>query len=292
MISSRPLAGTVEGVPRPLSARSERAIALAGAALVAGVVAIGVSGPASDRRAAGVLAAALIGGVAIAVEIYALKRDETDRVGRLLVMAGFAWAPVTLALSPSSLPYSIGRVWAWLVLGSLIYLLLAFPQGRLTTRAERLVVSGAALVIGCLYLPSALVTEFPLPSPWSGCTSGCPANAFNVVQIDSGLTSTLTSSADLLAALTYACAALIIASRCIRGSRVARLTNRPVLFVVLVHFLAAAAFLVARRTAPDAAVTEDIGLVSLFAIPAVVLALLAGLIRWRLVAHGVWAQLA
>src|SRR5260221_2998143 len=61
------------------------------------------------------------------VGLYALRRDQTARFARLLVVTGLAWAPSVLALSSNSLAYSIGRVWAWAVAVGVVYLLLVFP---------------------------------------------------------------------------------------------------------------------------------------------------------------------
>jgi signal transduction histidine kinase len=57
--------------------------------------------------------------------------------GLVLIVAGYAWSLTALGESSASIPYSVGRVVAWTVPPILIYLMLAFPDGRLGTPIER-----------------------------------------------------------------------------------------------------------------------------------------------------------
>src|SRR2546423_10629268 len=118
----------------PLSAARQQEIAALGLALSLIALWIGLSGPTDAGAAVRAVAESLTIAVPIAVGLYALRRDRADRFARLLVIAGFAWAPTALALSDASIPYSIGRAWGWMQEAALIYLLLALPLGRLTSR--------------------------------------------------------------------------------------------------------------------------------------------------------------
>ena len=81
------------------------------------------------------------------------------------------------------LAYSIGRVAGWLSEIGIAYLVLAFPTGRLPGRAERRLALAAALLVGVLYVPTALLVEsYPSSAPFTTCVAACPENAFNVVQ--------------------------------------------------------------------------------------------------------------
>ena len=73
--------------------------------------------------------------IPIAVGLYAWNQEPWERFGKLLVAAGFAWSLTTLAQSSDDVLYSAGRVFGWLVEPFLIYLVLAFPSGRLRTPA-------------------------------------------------------------------------------------------------------------------------------------------------------------
>jgi PAS domain S-box-containing protein len=230
--------------------------------------------------------------VPVFVGLYAIRREQTARFARLLLIVGLAWAPSTLAMSSNSVAYSIGRIWAWGVLVGIVYLLLAFPVGRLTTPADRWIVRAAAVTVAVLYLPTALFAEFPVPSPWSSCGTDCPANAFAVVDSKPAWIFTVERVRDLTASALYVAAATRVAFRWVRGSRVARRVLGPVFAFALVYLGAAAAFLAARRGVGDARLTEALGLLALIATPALTLAFLAGLMRWRVTALHSWRQLA
>src|SRR4051794_40821804 len=128
----------------PLSHALQLGAVLLGAGLAAVALAVGLSVDPLDATDVGrAIAQALAISVPVAAGLYALRRDPASRFARLLVVTGLAWAPTLLAMSERSVPYSIGRVWAWVVLVWVVYLLLAFPTGRLTTRTDRWMVSAA-----------------------------------------------------------------------------------------------------------------------------------------------------
>src|SRR5690349_19507436 len=72
----------------------------------------------------------LVVGTPLAAGLYAVRGGHDVRFGAALIGAGFAWSLTALGESQASVPYSIGRVGAWLVFPWLIYLMLAFPAGR------------------------------------------------------------------------------------------------------------------------------------------------------------------
>ena len=95
-------------------------------------------------------------------------RDPWTRFAKLLVVAGFAWSLTTLAQSSSEVLYSAGRVFGWLVEPFLIFLVLAFPSGRLTTRSGARLVAASVLLVALFYLPTMLLVDsYPTPSPWT-----------------------------------------------------------------------------------------------------------------------------
>ena len=62
----------------------------------------------------------------------------------------------SLSTSSNELLHSIGRVAGWYVEAVVVYLILAFPSGRLTTSFDRRLVAAAFALITCLFLPTAL----------------------------------------------------------------------------------------------------------------------------------------
>ena len=268
-------------------------VAVLAAGLATAALVIGLS--VDPLRPLGVVRAAaeaLAISLSVAAGLYALRRTQSVRFARLLVLAGLGFAPVMLAMLDESVPYSIGRAWAWTVLAGIIYLLLAFPVGRLTTRGDRWLAASAFAVLLVLYLPTVLFAEFPMPSPWTGCVSACPTNAFKISGSEPGFVSALVSMRDVLAIAVYAGAGLAVGMRRARSSPLSRRVHGPVLAVASLYFFATAAFLAVRKASADADVAEVIGLTALVLTPAFVLAFIAGLIRWRIAAMGTWRQLA
>ena len=163
--------------------------AVAGLLLSAAAVWVALSGSGPEPRGLAATAHALVIAVPLGVGLYALRTlsAPADRFGRLLVLAGLLSSPTMLAESADSGLYSIGRVSVWLAEVLLVYVVLAFPSGRLVSRADRLLVRAAMLVVGVLFLPTALLVEqYPTPTPWSSCGSDCPTNAFMVVGSEPG----------------------------------------------------------------------------------------------------------
>ena len=98
-----------------------------------------------------------------------LRHAASARFGRLLILTGFGWFLATLSESPDPWLYSIGRVAGWTVEVALVYLILAFPTGRLPARVDRVLVGLIAAVVLCLYVPTAVLVEhYPLPEPVDG----------------------------------------------------------------------------------------------------------------------------
>src|SRR5215207_9737992 len=112
------------------------------------------SAPADEAVARGTISFLVIA-VPIAAGLYALRVPENARFGFALVAAGLAWSTTALGEASESLPYSIGRVAGWLVFPSLIYLMLAFPQGKVDRGAGRALFRALIAVLVLLYLGSA-----------------------------------------------------------------------------------------------------------------------------------------
>jgi PAS domain S-box-containing protein len=259
-------------------------IAAAALALSAAALAVGMAAPFAGNRVLVAVTHALLIAAPVGVGIYALERQPDSRFARLLIAAGFLWAPSLLAASSNSTLYSIGRVDGWIVSLSVIALVLAFPSGRLDDGVPRKLVLLAAVLVGTLYLPTALLLDhYPDPSPWSACVRDCPPNGLAVAHPEPRVVSALIEPMrEVLAIGLFVAAAGVLALRISRASRLMRQTLAPVLAAAIVTMVAQAAFLVARRVNQWSGGTEIVGFVSLLAIPGLVVAFLLGLLRWRL----------
>ena len=264
------------------------AVAAAGLALSAAAVAVTLSGAGPEPRWPAAIVHALVIAAPIAAGLYALYSQPASagQFGRLLVLSGFLWAPTLLAESADSVLYSMGRVSAWVAEVVLVYVVLAYPSGRLRTRADTLLVRAAAVTVGVFFLPSALLVEqYAVPVPYSSCGTDCPPNAFLVLGSEPGFVDAVVIPLERAASgLVFAAVALALALRLARGSRLTRVGLLPVLAVAALRFALAAAFVVARARRPDSQLTEIISTAALLCIPAFSAAFVLGLLRARMAA--------
>ena len=140
------------------------------------------------------------------------------------------------------------------------------------------------LLIITLYLPTAFVSEqFVLPFPLTTCTADCPTNAFMLAGSEPAFLGEVEYLRDVLAVLAFTAAVSILALRIQRATPLMRPMLVPVLAMAIVRLLAVAGYQLAARNYPDAALTEVVGWMAGFGIPAMSIAFLVGLIYWRLV---------
>jgi signal transduction histidine kinase len=240
------------------------------------------------------LARGLMVGAPIAVGLYAYERPPFRRFGALLIGLGVAWFVVTLSNSPNELVYSIGRVAAWPTEAAIIYVVLAFPTGRLTSRADRAIVGVVVVDILVLYLPTALLVDtYPVPSLYTPCTSGCPGNAFDVVGQQPAFVADIVYPLREVVIIAAAVAATVrLGARLRAASPVMRRTLEPVLVVAIFRVAALGATIFARRLDADPERLKVGAWVVPLALPALAIAFLLGLVRWRLFVAGAMQRLA
>src|SRR6478735_9246221 len=209
------------------------------------------SAPADEAVARGTISFLVIA-VPIATGLYALRVSETARFGFALVAAGLAWSTTALGESSDGLAYSIGRVVAWLVFPSLIYLMLAFPQGKLDGGAGRALFRALIAVLVLLYLGSALVVEhYPQYTPWATCRSDCPPNAFLLLSEEPAAVDTvLQPLRETLAVALFAAAVALMIRRWRGATPLLRRTLTPVVWASLISVSLLAAFFLVRHFAP------------------------------------------
>jgi signal transduction histidine kinase len=270
------------------------ALSAAGVAVCAAGAALTLSGSQSANPALEAEVRAAIIAAPIAAGIYVWNRDPWTRFARLLLAAGFAWSLTTLAQSGNDVLYSTGRVFGWFVEPLLIYLMLAFPSGRLTTRLGRVLVGASVLLVALFYLPTALfVDSYPTPSPWSGCDESCPGNAFMLVGSEPGLVGSLiVPLREAATMILFAGVIAVLASRIARGTRLMRITLVPALTIAILNAAALIAGIVVRRAAPDASAAEFLSTVVALSSGGVALGFMAGLSGWRLFENRALRRLA
>jgi signal transduction histidine kinase len=115
----------------------------------------------------------VIGGGFAGVGLFAWYRRPDNRTGVLMYATAYAWYISLFTFTEPPLLFSIGFWLGNLFTIPVLHLALAFPSGRLETRADRVLVSVGYVTVTLGLLPVALFME---PSEL-GCTA-CPENLF------------------------------------------------------------------------------------------------------------------
>jgi signal transduction histidine kinase len=288
---------TAVRVPEGIAAaRDARPVALLGLACMgvaataaAAAIALAESGPGLVA-----LLRALIVGVPIAAGLYALLRQPEERFGLVLVAAGAGWFVTTLAESQDDVVYTVGRIAGWVMEAGLVYVILCFPAGRLTDRRDRAIAGAMAGVVAMFYLPQLLVAEdFSVPSPYTSCVQDCPGNAAFSLEREPAFVDAIMRP---LGALLVLAVMVAVVARLYRRMRVSTpLTRRvlaPVVAVAMARAGALGVLIVARDLDTGVPVLEASAWLLALAAPAIALAFLAGLLRWRLFAERALQRLA
>lgn len=259
-------------------------VALAGVCACVTAAIVTASGSASKHAVLELLARVLMVGAPIAVGLFAHARPGSRRFGAVLILVGFGWLLATLSASSDDLPYSIGRVSTWLFEAALVYVLLAFPSGRLPATADRALAAAAVLLFASLYLPSALLAErYPLPAPPAACGNICPDNALVLVQNEPAwLEVVIRPLREVLQLALFAGVTLRLAHRVRGATLLARRLLAPGLVVAILLLATLAVGLLGRRLAPESRIVEGSLWLMALAVPIVTGAFLWGVARWRL----------
>jgi signal transduction histidine kinase len=259
------------------------AIGLLAALLGACAVALVAEGAAADERFTRAVLEALIIGVPVAVGLYAMGEPRSYRFGMLLIAAGVAWSLTALGESSESLPYSIGRLAAWTIHPIVVYLMLAFPTGRLATRLDRTLFGVVACLIVFFYTGSALLIDaYPSQTPWATCDADCPANAFQIVGAEPAWVSdVLIPVRELASVAVLLCITGVLIHRVRTASGFMRRTLMPVVACSAAFTLTLCVYLIVRRSGSDGDAVELIGQLWSLTIPAFAVAFGLGLVQER-----------
>ena len=267
----------------PAGRRTVAGLGLLGLLLTGGAMALVIRDAASEDRAMSVVVHVLGIALPMGLGLFRLSRRGDDRFAWLLVATGLLWSLTTLAEADNSALYSTGRVAAWLVDPALVLLMLAFPFGRLGTARERRVFQAVVLVVALLYLPTALVAQFPEPSPWGSCGDTCPANAFALTDADPAWVSDFVRPVrELLAVLLYGAVALILVRRARGAAGLTRRVLAPVAAVAVYRVAALLIYQIGRTVDGDSTLLEVVGVLYVLTMALVAASFAAGLLSQRL----------
>ena len=265
---------------------------LAGLALSVTAGLIVVSGPAPNPELVAP-ARALIVGVPIAAGLYAWSQGANKRFGLLLVATGALWFVTTFAESGDDALYTVGRTAGWFAEILLIYVFLAFPDGRLTTGLDRVLVALMGAVVLVAFLPRLVLAEvFVIPSPYTSCTGDCPPNAlFALDQQPAFVNELMKPAGALLGVIMMVLVLLRLRERTRAATPLARRLLAPVVAVAVARAALLGAGLVLREADPTSVPVEVVSWSLALAVPAVAIAFLIAVFRWRLFAGSALARL-
>ena len=227
--------------------RTSAAIVATGLLLSAGGIAAAATSPYVHSAIDVVLVAlSILMPFLVAAELHI--RYPGRVLAALLVAVGCAYFVRSLAAIDSSLTYAPARAIGQFGEPLLVWLMLAFPSGRLPRPWSRAMVVGGFLGIVLLWFPViATSSSIPLSGAFTPCASSCPSNRL--------LVSSDPSTGEAFATIFRVCAAAIVlatagilADRLRHASSVMRRVIAPVLIASIARTIAVAAFVIVGST--------------------------------------------
>ncbi|HET8820806.1 MAG TPA: hypothetical protein VFM57_04605, partial [Thermoleophilaceae bacterium] len=277
---------------QPVSQALETRLAVAGVVVCLGAVAMAATSAQSDAAFGRALLQFLIVGVPIAVGIYALRAPVNKSFGIALLGIGFAWSLTALAESPDSIPHTIGRLSTWLTFPCVVYLLLAFPHGRIERSFDRAVFGGVLGVMVILFYGTApFVAAFPPKTLWSTCTTDCPANALFVLDEQPAFMTQVVLVREWLVELLWIGIFYSMYRRWGAASPLQRQAMGPAFVAGTLLGVSHFAHITARQLGAPADTVIALSSVWTFCIVGVCAAFLFGLVRRRMLIAGALARL-
>ncbi len=203
-----------------------------------------------------------------------LARAREVRFARALIVAGVLWSLSALTATGDSLLYSVGHVSQWFVVLGIVYVVLSYPSGQLADKNDRALFAGGALLLAFLYLPTALVTQqFPNPSLWSNCASGCPRNAFSLAHSTPAVVRDLiVPSREVLTVALFAAIATTVIRRARSAGPLLARFYAPIAAFATLQTLLFLTYFPLRAAAPESGAVSTMGWMFVLTLPAAGLA--------------------
>lgn len=227
--------------------RADAWILAPGLALAAGAALVAAEGPSTHRLTDSALAAVgvlLLWSVAAAVHV----RYPGRPLGLLLFAVALGSALQPFVASPNALLFTLARAARPAVEVLLVWVMLAFPTGRLAGWQERALVACAAGAVLLLWLPGMMFSpRVPLPGPFVTCGFDCPENLLFVADRPDW-SSVLLWSFRITGAAILAATSLWLFLRLRRATPLMRRSLAPVLLASMARALNVAAFLATGGT--------------------------------------------
>ena len=243
------------------------ALGAVGLAVGVAVAALILTSDHIDDRGVEAALALLVGWSFIGTGMFAWWRRPANRTGLLMIAAGFALFASELSASDEDLLFTIGLALDGLFIAVVAHLLVAFPTGRLQTRAERAVAAVGYFTVTVLQVPSLLFEE---PDE--------PRNLL-IVEPDQGLSDALDAVQYGVAVALVVCSVVLIVRRERATGGARRRALMPVLWTGGIAF---ASFLITNGFDAAGAPSRTLEWISQALVATVPFGFLAGLLRSRL----------
>jgi signal transduction histidine kinase len=246
------------------------------AAATAGAIAL-TRGAARGQTTALAVSTIVAGCTFVGAGIVAWLRRRANLTGPLMIMAGFLLFGTSLSQADQSLPFTVGLVIGAVPAAVIAQLVLAFPDGRLHSRWERLAVAAAYFDVIVVQVAMLMFMGF---EPVSGCP--CPDNLLLVRDTPTVHDALMNGQRVLTVAVTVGIGVLL-ARRWSTASRPLRRAVAPLLSAAAVTIV----LLVASLLATDSGVSLGLAVADRIALAAIPVAYLVGLFRARMARVGV-----
>jgi len=262
-------------VATPQRARTLTVVVAAAAVAAAAGGLVALSHGAARQQTTALAAVTLVAALSfVGSGLVAWRRRPGVWTGPLMIAAGFCLFAGSLAEFDSAVPFTVGLVVAPLPAAVLAHLVLSFPDGRLHTTAERVVVVGAYFVTLPLQVVMLMFMGF---ENVTGCP--CPTNLL-FIRDDMTLHSAIMTTQRVLGLALALAAGVILIRRWQAASRPLRRALAPILLTgSLTLVLLAGTLLAAQVSRPGWAAVSSAERVAFALVP---LAYLVGLFRARL----------
>jgi signal transduction histidine kinase len=207
----------------------------------------------------------LVGWSFIGTGLLAWWRRPGNRTGMLMVTAGFAWFATGVSDANGDVLHTVGIALDGLFPAVVGHLLLAFPSGRLETRAERVLVAALYFTVTVLQVPALLFEDDP--------------RSLVVVEPDQDLSDALDAAQYVVVVPLALTSFVLFARRWAAAPGAQRRTLTPVLWT---GGVAIAVYLVAKGLDAASGRVDALERLALGLIATVPFGFLAGLLRSRL----------
>ena len=239
-----------------------------------------------DTKVAHAIFVLLIGWSFAGTGLFAWWRRPNNRTGALMTAVGFAWFIQGLQGSDYAWLFILGVAFGPIVYAPLTHMLVAFPDGRLTTRLHHWVVALVWIDVTVFQFAAIFFAD---PSDSSDC-QGCPDNPL-LITASKGAVNAISTAQTLLAIAVLTALIVAIRRRWRDTPEAQRGPLAPVLFAGALTLIAEIIVLSVDVAGVGDGIVRGVYIVALVILASVPFAFLFGLLKTRLSRAGAVSEL-